>query len=178
MNRRSFLFLLLSGCGGSSPPIGPGDSQPPKLLIIGDSLAVHWEEYQNKYGSLVPGWKIDILGVGGQTSGEILARYKPQGYDRVLIICGTNDVSRLGNDASIANLQQMTAITKDPITFLIPTLVNREVEAWNLKVAKLGYPTLDGYVVSKQPGTMLSDGVHFTELGYKYLTQQLQVLVS
>lgn len=63
----------------------------PRTLVIGDSRVAHWQPAENSHGL-----RLATSGVGGETSGQLLARWQrtapPPPGTRVVIMTGVNDL--------------------------------------------------------------------------------------
>ena len=177
------LALLLTACGGSSPPVGPNPAPPPTLLIIGDSHAEAWK-------ASAPGYTVRNAGIGGQTSSQVEARFEPN-CTNVVLVAGTNDVWLI-KGATPTAIERMATKARQagcvPVLFLIPRILRADdppgtadVRAWNTEIAaianRLGLSTIDGYSISLQDGALQADGVHFTAEGYRQLNAKLVSLL-
>ena len=185
------LTLLLSACGGSSPPVGPNPAPLPTLLIIGDSHADGWKAY----GATFPGYTVRYAGVGGNTTAQVEARLPDElkkGCTNVVLVAGTNDIWHI-KGASPTGIQRMALQAKasgcSPILFLVPRISTSatppgtaDVMPWNTEVAAIaktiGLLTVDAYSASLATGALSSDGVHFTSAGYLDITGRLRALLD
>lgn len=157
--------VLLSGCGSASTN--------PRYAFVGDSLTQLW-----------PLPRVN-LGVYGQTSERILARFPQQvpnhGYTTVFILAGTNDVlSHVDSQVTVAHLERMVQIAQsahiEPVLAEIPPIYAAHgiylpaVEALNQRIVQLA--AADHVKIVNYYGALVghpdfeSDGVHMKHRGY------------
>jgi lysophospholipase L1-like esterase len=96
---------------------GPAAGEP-RVVFMGDSITDGWQ--QPRYGGFFPGKPYVDRGISGQTTPQMLIRFKPDVIDlkpkAVVILAGTNDIA--GNtgpttDADIeGNLEAMADLAK------------------------------------------------------------------
>ena len=146
-------------------------------------------------------WPLPINndGIAGQTSGQVLARFKSdvlgKGYARVIILCGANDIIQSVPDLSTelaANLAAMgqiaTAAGVQVVLSELPPLTlsgvsqNDTVTVINASIVKLaqqqGYLVVDYFTpMVGHPEYFQSDGIHPNTAGYTVMEAALAAVV-
>jgi lysophospholipase L1-like esterase len=130
----SIALILLAGCGAiKSPSASPAASSARTAIVfIGDSITGEWQQpYNDQQATFISsGWT--DLGVNGNTSAEILARFQtailPLNPRVVQIIAGTNDTNTgwVLSDTS-TNIQAMVALAKQQ---KIPDIILGTIPPW------------------------------------------------
>jgi len=148
--------------------------------FIGDSLTVMWDFPRSN------------LGIPGQTSTEILARFHydiaDQGYRKVFILAGSNDILH-GVDPSLtlANLEAMADLTlqanAQPILAEIPPIYRDNgkflpaVRSLNARIAQLAarrsFKLIDYYDAMNNRPNEYVDGVHIKPRSYLRMERAL-----
>ena len=145
-------------------------------VFIGDSITDYWPLLLHSHG------------IVGQLTSQMLARFAAdilnQGFERVVILGGTNDILHsLSPDITVANLAgmaaQATAAGMRPILATIPPIyvtnqeLSAQVFALNAAIRSLaqqnGYPLLDYYAALVQHPEVFVDGIHPDSTGYAYM---------
>lgn len=84
----------------SLPPVAAGEA---RVVFMGDSITDAWP--QPRFGEFFPGKPYVGRGISGQTSPQMLVRFRPDVIDLhpkvVVILAGTNDIA--GNTGTITN---------------------------------------------------------------------------
>jgi lysophospholipase L1-like esterase len=137
--------------------------------------------------SITQGWTLPRvnLGVHGQTTGEMLARFPAQvlghGYTQVIILGGTNDVLlKIPAEVTVANLGRMVDLARQagieptvceiPPIFLTDRDYHTPVAELNRRIVALAanrkIKLVDYYDAIDHHPNYSSDGVHFKRRGY------------
>jgi lysophospholipase L1-like esterase len=150
--------------------------------------------------SIIDYWPMPLHkdGVVGDTSAQVLARFRSdvlnQGYARVIILCGTNDV--LQGDPNLAtelpaNLQAMASMATsagiEVVLSELPPLsgsfasLNPNIISANAAIAQMaaqnGYLVVDYYTPMAGHPEYFSDGIHPNASGYVVMEQALSSVV-
>jgi len=136
--------------------------------FIGDSLTVMWDFPRSN------------LGIPGQTSTEILARFHydiaDQGYRKVFILAGSNDILH-GVDPSLtlANLEAMADLTlqanAQPILAEIPPIYRDNGKF--LPAVRRSFKLIDYYDAMNNRPNEYVDGVHIKPRSYLRMERAL-----
>jgi lysophospholipase L1-like esterase len=152
--------------------------------------------------STIQYWPLPIhnLGIAGQTSAEVLARFKTDvmghGYARVIILCGANDISQslpnvttevaanlaaMGQIATAAGIQ--VVLSELPPEYPNGVDMNAIVTAVNVSIVQLaqqqGYQLVDFYTPMYGHSEYLqSDGIHPTTAGYTVMEAALAAVLN
>lgn len=97
------------------PPPGAGEA---RVVFMGDSITDLWQ--QPRFGGFFPGRPYVDRGISGQTTPQMLIRFRPDVIDlkpkAVLILAGTNDIAGntgpTTNEEIQANLASMSELAK------------------------------------------------------------------
>jgi len=145
----------------------------PNNAFMGDSITYIW------------GFPRINLGISGQTSAQILARFPTQitnrGYTKVFILAGTNDVLLgIDPDTTIRNIDAMATRTQqahaEPILAKIPPIFAGDgkfttaVNALNVRIANLasarGLKLVDYNAALRNHPREFLDGIHVNRRAY------------
>ena len=176
--------LAGSGFGSAAPATFPS-SLNNTSLFIGASIIYMWP---------LP---VHDQGIPGQTSSQVLARFKAavvgQGYQRVVILVGSNDVLQGTPNSVVPNLQSMVQIAQAAgvevvLSQLPPIFQNNNgyeptvlaVNAGILQLAQqAGVLVIDFHTpLAGHPEDFQSDGLHPNTAGYALMEQALAGSVS
>jgi lysophospholipase L1-like esterase len=99
---------------GEAVPV-PGES---RVVFMGDSITDNWQ--QPRYGGFFPGKRYIDRGISGQTTPQMLIRFRPDVIALkpkvVVILAGTNDIAAntgpMTNEEIEGNLQSMAELAK------------------------------------------------------------------
>ena len=196
-------FLIYSGgCTSNvviptaiSTPLAPASASPSTLNTEVNATSVF------EGASIVHYWLLPInnKGIPGQTTAQILARFKSdvvgRGYARVIILCGTNDI--LQNTPNLtteltANLKSMGQIaTAAGIQVVLSELppvtsngvdLNATVAAVNASIAQLaqeqGYVVVDYFTPMFGHPEYFPDGIHPNAEGYSVMEAALAAVLN
>ena len=91
-----------------------------RVVFMGDSITDAWQDHQRFGGMFAPGRPYVNRGISGQTTPQMLVRFRPDVLDLgpavVVILAGTNDVAGntgpMTNDEIQANLASMSELAK------------------------------------------------------------------
>jgi GDSL-like Lipase/Acylhydrolase family len=150
--------------------------------------------------SIIQYWPMPMHnnGIAGQTSGQVLTRFASDvlnhGYQRVIILCGTNDI--LQSDPNLttelpANLKAMAdmatsagievVLSKLPPVTANGVNLNSTVISANNAIAQMasqnGYLIVDYYTPLFGHPEYFVDGIHPTPDGYAVMEQALSAIV-
>jgi lysophospholipase L1-like esterase len=97
------------------PPPAAGDS---RVVFMGDSITDLWQQPQ--FGGFFPGKPYVDRGISGQTTPQMLIRFRPDVLDlkpkAVVILAGTNDIAGntgpMTNEEILANLASMSELAR------------------------------------------------------------------
>jgi lysophospholipase L1-like esterase len=97
------------------PPPAPGES---RVVFMGDSITDSWPE--PRFGAFFPGKPYIGRGISGQTTPQMLIRFRPDVIDlkpkAVVILAGTNDIAGntgvMTNEEIQGNVQSMAELAK------------------------------------------------------------------
>src|SRR5258708_9662423 len=97
------------------PPPAAGES---RVVFMGDSITDGWQ--QPRYGGFFPGKPYVDRGISGQTTPQMLVRFRPDVSDlkpkAVVILAGTNDIAEntgpMTDEAIERNLESMADLAK------------------------------------------------------------------
>jgi acyl-CoA thioesterase I len=172
------LVFIVGFCGGCSLNRASDD-----YAFLGDSITFGWNLPRHN------------LGVYGQTSAQILARYPTQvhghPYSRLYILAGTNDTwQHIDPGTTIANLSRLVDLAQadhiQPILAEIPPMfieqgryqpAVRELNRRIVELAQSRHVTLvDYYDAIGDRRSFSGDGVHLKRRGY--LAMELALLRS
>ena len=168
------------------------------FLILGFSTGCSLNRASSRIAfmgdSITQGWSLPRvnLGIHGQTTAQMVERFPQQvlghGYQRVIILGGTNDVLLgISPDITVANLSKMIDLADsgkvEPTICEIPPIFrtdrdyNTQIEALNKRIAGLAaarHIKLVDYfdALDHHPGYS-SDGVHMKRRGYLAMERAL-----
>src|SRR5262249_18182550 len=87
----------------ANPALKAPASGEPRVVFMGDSITDAWQ--QPRYGGFFPGKPYVDRGISGQTTPQMLLRFRPDAIDLapkvVVILAGTNDIA--GNTGPMTN---------------------------------------------------------------------------
>jgi lysophospholipase L1-like esterase len=202
MRRTSAFFAValtlsgITGCSssGSTSPINRPLGPPETFSIDLNRTSIFMG------ASIIQFWPLPLHngGIGGQTTSEVLARFKSEvvghGYERVIILCGTNDV--LQNTPNLvteisANLKSMGEIATEAglevvLSELPPAVwagmdLSPTISAVNASIAQLakeqGYLLVDYFSPMSGHPEFFPDGVHPSPTGYAVMEKALSAIV-
>ena len=178
----------------STPP-APASASPSTLSAKVNATSVF------EGASIVHYWPLPINnnGIPGQTTAEVLARFKSdvvgQGYARVIILCGTNDILQSTPNLTTeltANLKVMGQIaTAAGIQVVLSELppvtsngvdLNATIAAVNDSIAQLaqqqGYLLVDYFTPMYGHPEYFSDGIHPNAEGYSVMEAALAAVLN
>jgi lysophospholipase L1-like esterase len=108
----------LARYAAANAALGPPSATEPRVVLFGDSITDNWSK--PGYGGFFPGRPYVNRGIGGQTTSQMLVRFRADVIDLrprvVVILAGTNDVA--GNSGPIEaraienNLESMADLAK------------------------------------------------------------------
>jgi lysophospholipase L1-like esterase len=111
-------FGRLERFAAANAALGPAGRGEKRIVFFGDSITDNWSKPD--YGGFFPGKRYINRGIGGQTTGQMLLRFRPDvialAPRAVVILAGTNDLS--GNTGPVspetieANLASMVELAK------------------------------------------------------------------
>jgi lysophospholipase L1-like esterase len=178
-----------------SAPAAPASASPSNLSAEMNATSVF------EGASIVHYWPLPIHnnGIPGQTTAQVLARFKSdavgQGYARVIILCGTNDIVQ--NTPNLiteltANLKAMGQIaTAAGIQVVLSELppetwngvdINATVVAVNASIAQLardqGYLLVDYFTPMFGHPEYFPDGIHPNAEGYSVMEAALAAVLN
>lgn len=112
-------FSLLAKYRDANRTLAPAAATEKRVVFMGDSITDAWAA-QPRYGPFFPGKPYVGRGISGQTTPQMLVRFRPDVIDlkpkAVVILAGTNDIA--GNTGSMTNediqrnLQSMSELAK------------------------------------------------------------------
>jgi lysophospholipase L1-like esterase len=96
---------------------GPGAGER-RVVFMGDSITDNWQ--QERFGFFVPAKQYIDRGISGQTTPQMLVRFRPDVIDLnpkvVVILAGTNDIAGntgpMTNDDIVRNLETMAELAR------------------------------------------------------------------
>ena len=95
-------FGKLERFAGANAALAPAGKGQRRIIFFGDSITDNWSKPQ--YGGFFPGKPYVNRGIGGQTTGQMLLRFRPDvialNPRAVVILAGTNDLS--GNTGPVS----------------------------------------------------------------------------
>jgi lysophospholipase L1-like esterase len=95
-------FGKLERFAGANAALGPTGKGERRIVFFGDSITDNWSK--PNYGGFFPGKRYLNRGIGGQTTGQMLLRFRPDvialAPRAVVILAGTNDLS--GNTGPVS----------------------------------------------------------------------------
>jgi lysophospholipase L1-like esterase len=111
-------FGRLERYAAANAAVGPVAKKERRIVFFGDSITDNWSK--PNYGGFFPGKRYLNRGIGGQTTGQMLLRFRPDVIGlsprAVVILAGTNDLS--GNTGPVSpetiesNLADMVELAK------------------------------------------------------------------
>jgi lysophospholipase L1-like esterase len=104
----------LSRYAAANAAVAPARAGERRVVFFGDSITDNWSK--KGYGGFFPGKPYLNRGIGGQTTGQMLVRFRPDVIALkpavVVILAGTNDVARNSGLATPESIQDnLTSIT-------------------------------------------------------------------
>jgi len=101
----------LSRYAAANAALGPSRPGESRVVFFGDSITDNWSK--PGYGGFFPGRPYVNRGIGGQTTAQMLARFRADvvalGPKAVVILAGTNDVSGNNGPVGTASIQDNLA---------------------------------------------------------------------
>jgi lysophospholipase L1-like esterase len=104
-------FGRLSRYAGANSALAPKRAGERRVVFFGDSITDNWSKAG--YGGFFPGRPYVNRGIGGQTSAQMLLRFRPDVIDlqpdAVVILAGTNDIAGNAGPVSLESIEQNLA---------------------------------------------------------------------
>ena len=188
----AFVFLLLTGCGGSRHEFDPIPDDG-VILSFGDSLTYGTGAKRNEsYPSVLQqltGRTVINAGVPGEVTADglkrlpsLLDQHQP---DLLILIHGGNDMLRKKNlDLAVNNLRQMIEMARNrnvPVIMMAvpnPTLILSPAEFYEELANEMNVPIeVDAISDILQYPSNKSDAVHPNAGGYRKMAESLQELM-
>jgi lysophospholipase L1-like esterase len=116
----AFDFGRLSRFAAANAALAPAGPKETRVVFFGDSITDNWS-HVNYSGGFFPGKPYVNRGIGGQTTSQMLLRYRADVIDLkprvVVILAGTNDISGNSGPASMETIQRNLATMADLARF-------------------------------------------------------------
>jgi lysophospholipase L1-like esterase len=104
-------FGRLSRYAGANTALAPKRAGERRVVFFGDSITDNWSKAG--YGGFFPGRPYVNRGIGGQTTAQMLLRFRPDVIDLqpdvVVILAGTNDIAGNAGPVSLETVEQNLA---------------------------------------------------------------------
>jgi lysophospholipase L1-like esterase len=104
-------FGRLSRFAGANAALAPKRPGETRVVFFGDSITDNWSKAG--YGGFFPGRPYVNRGIGGQTTAQMLLRFRPDVIDlrpdAVVILAGTNDIAGNAGPVSLESVEQNLA---------------------------------------------------------------------
>jgi lysophospholipase L1-like esterase len=104
-------FGRLSRFAGANAALAPKRAGERRVVFFGDSITDNWSKAG--YGGFFPGRPYVNRGIGGQTTAQMLLRFRPDVIDLqpdvVVILAGTNDIAGNAGQVSLESVEQNLA---------------------------------------------------------------------
>jgi lysophospholipase L1-like esterase len=104
-------FGRLSRYAGANAALAPKRAGERRVVFFGDSITDNWSKAG--YGGFFPGRPYVNRGIGGQTTAQMLLRFRPDVIDlqpdAVVILAGTNDIAGNAGPVSLESVEQNLA---------------------------------------------------------------------
>jgi len=104
-------FGRLGRFAGANRELGPAPPRSPRVVFFGDSITDNWS--RAGFGGFFPGKPYVNRGIGGQTTAQMLLRFRPDVIAlqpaAVVILAGTNDVAGNAGPVSLDTIEQNLA---------------------------------------------------------------------
>jgi lysophospholipase L1-like esterase len=104
-------FGRLSRYTGANAALAPKRTGERRVVFFGDSITDNWSKAG--YGGFFPGRPYVNRGIGGQTTAQMLLRFRPDVIDlqpdAVVILAGTNDIAGNAGPVSLEAVEQNLA---------------------------------------------------------------------
>jgi lysophospholipase L1-like esterase len=101
-------FGRLSRFAGANAALAPKRPGETRVVFFGDSITDNWSKAG--YGGFFPGRPYVNRGIGGQTTAQMLLRFRPDVIDlrpdAVVILAGTNDIAGNAGPVSLESVEQ------------------------------------------------------------------------
>jgi lysophospholipase L1-like esterase len=101
----------LSRYAAANAALGPKKPGERRVVFFGDSITDNWSKAG--YGGFFPGKPYVNRGIGGQTTSQMLVRFRPDVIalrpDAVVILAGTNDLAGNSGPVSLETIEQNLA---------------------------------------------------------------------
>jgi len=104
-------FGRLSRYAGANAALAPKRAGERRVVFFGDSITDNWSKAG--YGGFFPGRPYVNRGIGGQTTAQMLLRFRPDVIDlqpdAVVILAGTNDIAGNAGPVTLEAVEQNLA---------------------------------------------------------------------
>ena len=116
----AFDFGRLSRFAAANAALAPASAKETRVIFLGDSITDNWSHLDYS-GGFFPGKPYVNRGIGGQTTSQILLRYRADVIDLqprvVVILAGTNDISGNSGPMTLEMIESNLATMADLARF-------------------------------------------------------------
>jgi lysophospholipase L1-like esterase len=113
-------FGRLSRFAAANAALAPASAKETRVVFMGDSITDNWAHYEYS-GGFFPGKPYVDRGIGGQTTSQMLLRYRADVLDLkprvVVILAGTNDIAGNGGPMTLEMTESNLATMADLARF-------------------------------------------------------------